>query len=185
MIYGSWNIRCDRQKSLSFWTIFCHFSPLTTQKIKLSKLKKTLGDITILHICTINENHMMYGYWDMECDMTESLSFWTTSCPFTPLRTHKIEILKKWKKPLKILQMCFINESHMMYGSQDMECNGQFFCHFGQFFHLCKRWKNSPKWQKKLSNALHIKKIKKIKKNKILKKWKKHLEMLSFYTSVP
>ena len=98
MIYGSWNIRCDRQKYLSFWTIFCHFSPLTTQKIKLLKLKKTLGDITILHICTINENHMMYGYWDMECDMTESLSFWTTSCPFTPLRTHKIEILKKWKK---------------------------------------------------------------------------------------
>ena len=24
---GSWNIRCDRQKFLSFWTIFYHFSP--------------------------------------------------------------------------------------------------------------------------------------------------------------
>ena len=29
-------------------------------------VQKTLGDIIILHICTINDNHMMYGSGDME-----------------------------------------------------------------------------------------------------------------------
>ena len=53
MIYGSWNIRCNRHKFLSFWAIFCPFSPLTTRKIKTLILKKTPRDIIILHICTI------------------------------------------------------------------------------------------------------------------------------------
>ena len=42
MIYGSSNIRCNRQKFLSLWAIFCPFSPMTTWKIKLLKLKKHL-----------------------------------------------------------------------------------------------------------------------------------------------
>ena len=75
IIYGSWNIRCDRQKFLSFWAIFCPFSPLTTWKIKILTLKKTPGDIIILHICTINDNHMMYGSWDMERNRHNFLSF--------------------------------------------------------------------------------------------------------------
>ena len=99
MIYGSWNIRCDRQKFLSFWAIFCPFSPLTTWKIKILTLKKTPGDIIILHICTINDNHMMYGSWDMECNGQNFLSFWTIFCPFT---AQKIKILKKWKTRLEI-----------------------------------------------------------------------------------
>ena len=103
MIYGSWNIRYDTQISSTFWAIFCPFSPLTTWKIKILTLKKTPGDIIILHICTINDNHMMYGSWDMECNRQNFLSFWTIFCPFTPLWTQKIKILKKWKKYLKIL----------------------------------------------------------------------------------
>ena len=47
---------------LSFWTICCPFTPLTIQKIKnFEKMKKTHGDIIILYMCTINENHMIYG----------------------------------------------------------------------------------------------------------------------------
>ena len=61
MIYGSCNIRCNRQTFSTFWAIFCPFSPLTTWKIKVLTLKKTPGDIILLHICTINDNHMMYG----------------------------------------------------------------------------------------------------------------------------
>ena len=38
---------------MSFWAIICPFSPLKTQKTKISKLKKTPGDIIILHIGTI------------------------------------------------------------------------------------------------------------------------------------
>ena len=84
MIHGSWNIRCDRQKFLSLWAIFCTFSPLTTWKIKISKLKKTPGDIIILHIWTINDNHMTNGSQDMARDWQKFLSFWTVFCPFSP-----------------------------------------------------------------------------------------------------
>ena len=71
---------------------------LTNQKIKILKLKKTLGDITILHICTLNDNHMMYGSWDVEWDRQNFLSFWNAFHPFNPLWAQKIKILKKRKK---------------------------------------------------------------------------------------
>ena len=101
MMYGSWDTEWDRQNFLSFWAIFCPFSPLTTQKIKILKLKKTPGDIIILHICTINDNHMMYGSWDMECNGQNFLSFWTIFCPFTHLTTRKIKIWKNVKNTLR------------------------------------------------------------------------------------
>ena len=66
MINGSWNIRCDRKKCSTFWAIFCPFTPLTTWRIKILILKKTPGDVIILHICTINDKHSMYGSWDMQ-----------------------------------------------------------------------------------------------------------------------
>ena len=90
---------------------FFHFQPLTTQKIKIWKLKKTPGDITILHICTINDNHMMYGSWDMEYDRQNFLSFWTILCPFTPLWTQKIKNSEKMKQTpddIIILQEFFV-----------------------------------------------------------------------------
>ena len=68
MIYGSWNIRCNRQKFLSFWAIFCPFSPLTTWKIKILKLKKTPGDIIILKtpgdiITNLHHKWQSFGVW--------------------------------------------------------------------------------------------------------------------------
>ena len=85
-----------KQNSLSFWTVFCPFTPLTTRKIKiLKKMKKQPGDIIILHTYTINDNNMMHGSWDMEHDRHNFLSFWTVFWPFTPLTTRKIKILKK------------------------------------------------------------------------------------------
>ena len=67
------------------------------------KLKKPPGDIIILLKNTINDNHMMYGSWTMEHDRQNFLLFWTVFCPFTPLTTRKIKILKKWKNSLEIL----------------------------------------------------------------------------------
>ena len=98
MMYCSWDTEWDRQNFLSFWAIFCPFRPLTTRKLKILKLKKTPGDIIVLHICTINDNHMMYGSWDMERNRQNFLSFWTIFRPFNPLTTWKIKILKNWKK---------------------------------------------------------------------------------------
>ena len=70
-----------------------------TRKIKFLKLKERPRDI-ILHISTINDNHVIYGSWDMEHDRQNLLSFWTIFCIFTPLKTQKIKILKNRKKSL-------------------------------------------------------------------------------------
>ena len=85
MIYGSWDMGHDRLNFMSSWTIFCLFTPLTTRKTKiLKKMNKTSEDIIILHMCTSNNNHTMYGSWDMTCDRQNFLSFWIIFCPFTP-----------------------------------------------------------------------------------------------------
>ena len=125
MIYCSWGMECDEQNLLSFWTLFCTLtSTVTTWKIKhLKKMKKTLGDIIILHMCTINDNHP--EIWSTTD--TIFFSFWTIFCPFTPLTTRKIKKMKKIEKTqvdIIILHMCFINDNHIMYGSWDMEHNG-------------------------------------------------------------
>ena len=53
---------------LSFLTIFCSFTSLLTQKIKIWKKCKRPGDIILLHMCTINEDHMIYVSWDERRD---------------------------------------------------------------------------------------------------------------------
>ena len=75
-----------QQNYFSFWTFFCPFSPLTTQKIKMfKKFKKTPGDIIILHKCTKNHGKMLYCSWDMSCDRCNChFSFWAIFCHFTP-----------------------------------------------------------------------------------------------------
>ena len=74
--YDVWflNMKRDGHNFFSFWTIFCPFTPLTTQKINFEKLKKTPRDI-ILHMCPLNDNHMMRDSWDIECDGQIFLSF--------------------------------------------------------------------------------------------------------------
>ena len=72
----------------------------------MKKIKKAPGDIIILHRCTINDNHMMYGSWDMKHDEQNFSSFWTVFCPLLPppfpRTSQKIKILKNWKKCLEI-----------------------------------------------------------------------------------
>ena len=77
---------------------FLTLQPLDNLENQNFNIEKTPGDIIILHICTINDNHMMYGSWDMECNRQNFLSFWTVFCPFTPLWTQKIKIFKKVEK---------------------------------------------------------------------------------------
>ena len=76
-IDGSWGMECDRQNSLSFWTIFCTFTPppLTTCKIKILKKWKNQLEILSLYMCTINDNHITYGSWDIKHDRQNFLSF--------------------------------------------------------------------------------------------------------------
>ena len=99
-------------------------------------MKETPGDI-ILHMCTTNDNHMMYSSWDIECEGQNFLSFWTIFYIFTAPNNPKNRNFQKVKKPpgdIIILHMCIMNDNHMMSGSWDMECD--FLCHFGLFFAL-------------------------------------------------
>ena len=79
------------------------YPPNNPENQNFEKMKKSPWDIIISHKCTINNNHMMYDSWDMKRDRQNFLSFWTIFCPFTPLTTQKIKILKKYKKSLEIL----------------------------------------------------------------------------------
>ena len=99
IMYGSWDMEHNRQNFLSFWTIFLHFYPANNPKNQtFEKMKKPPRDIITLDVCIINNNHMMYGSWDIEHNGQKFLSFWTIFCPFSPLTTQKIKNLKKWKK---------------------------------------------------------------------------------------
>ena len=85
-----------------FVEFFCLFTPNNLENQNAEKMKKVSGDVIILHMCTKNQDHMMHASWDMECNRHNILSFWANFCPFTPLMTQKIKILKKWKKHLEI-----------------------------------------------------------------------------------
>ena len=165
MTYGCWNLRCNRQKILSFWAIFCPFRPLKTWKIKILKLKKTLGDIIIWRICTINDNHIMYGSWDK--NFCHSWLSFVLLPPYGPTKSK-----------------FFKNEKNIWR-----------YYHFTNAFH---KWQSYDVWFLRyrvqqtelfvildqcftLYSPLTTSKIR-IKKKK---KWKKCLEILSFYSCVP
>ena len=90
-------------------------------------------------------------------------------CPFNPPNSPKNNNFKKLKTPpgyIIILHMCTKNHDHMLYCSWDMvhdRCNSYF-----------SFWANFCPF-----TPLRVWKI------KISKKWKKHLEISSFHTSVP
>ena len=49
MTYGFSDMESNRQNFLSFWTVFCHFTPTTQKNQILKKWKKIPQDIIILH----------------------------------------------------------------------------------------------------------------------------------------
>ena len=111
---------------------------------------------------------MMYGSWNIRHNGQNFLLFWAIFILLTLLTTQKIKILKKWKKTKQktpgdiiILHLGTTNDNHMMYGYWDTERDRQNFFSF---------WINLP------PNYQEI---------KILKKWKKRLEIWSFYMRVP
>ena len=102
MMYDSWDMEHNRQNFFSFWTIFCplhSFPPNNQENQNFEKMKETPGDIIILHKCTINDNHTVYGSWDMKC--TRQNSFFTLGYPPNSLK-KKIQKNEKKKKCLEI-----------------------------------------------------------------------------------
>ena len=67
---------------------------------------------------------MKCGSWDMVRDSQAFLSFWAILCPFTPLATSKIKILKMKKTgDIIILHKCTKNHDHILHCSWGMACD--------------------------------------------------------------
>ena len=67
MMYGSWDIFLILDNFLPF------YPTNNPENQNFEKMKNKPRDIIILHKCTINDNHMMYGSWDMKRDREK---FW-------------------------------------------------------------------------------------------------------------
>ena len=97
----------------------------------MEKTLKTPGYITLLHMCTINKDHMMYGSSDMECDRIFSHFGPSTALfnlPNNP-KNQSFEKMKKTPEDIIVLHTCTINDNHMIYSSCDMK----HYRHFGPF----------------------------------------------------
>ena len=116
------------------------YPPNNPENQNFEKMKTRPGDFIILHMCTINNNHIMYGSWDTEPNGQNFLSFWIIFCPFTSVTTQKIKILKKWKKDLEISSFYKIVPKIMIicYTVPEIRhvADVIFIFHFGLFFAL-------------------------------------------------
>ena len=94
MMYNSWDTEWDKQ---TVFVILGHFLLFYfTNDREKQNFEKTLKspNMNILHTCTINDNHLMYGSWGLGSGGQNVLSFWTIFFLFTQLTTQKV---KFWK----------------------------------------------------------------------------------------
>ena len=143
MTDGSWDKKCDRQNFLSFWTVFLLFLPPNNPKNhNFEKRRKTPGDITILHMCTINDTHVMYGSWDIESNGQTFLSFLTIFHPFnappSPQQPEKSKFWKNRKNTWRYYHVTHVYDEWQSYDAWFLRHGAWqiIFCHFGPFFAL-------------------------------------------------
>ena len=101
MMYGSRDMKCDRQNFCHFGTFFALLPPLTTQKIKILKKWRKHMEISSFYT-SVPKIMIIYCSLDMASNRFNYFSFWAIFYPFTSLTAQKIKILKKWKKHLEI-----------------------------------------------------------------------------------
>ena len=157
----------------SFWAILFHFTLLTAQKMNISKTWKKHMEISSFYTCVQKIMITCYTACVTDC----YLSFWSFFCPFIPLTAQKMKIWKKWKRKKKKRLTITSFYTHIpkimiiCYTVPEIWCmtNVIVIFHFGLFFALL------PPPRPPLVTAQKI---------KISKKWKKCLEISSFYTRV-
>ena len=93
-----WDVEHNRQNFLSFWTIFCPFTPLTTQKLKF--LKKWKRPWRYYHFIHVHNKWQSNDLWFLRCGLqwTEIFVIWEHLWHFYPPKNWKIKHLKKLKK---------------------------------------------------------------------------------------
>ena len=81
------------------------------------------------------------------------MSFWAIFCPFTPLTTQKIKLLKKWKTHMKIssFYICVPKITIIWCMLPVIWVQHTIFCHFGSFFALLPLY-----WPPKIKNREKI-----------------------------
>ena len=149
-----------------------HFFPFHTPSLQLKpeksefrKNKKKLLDTIVWNKCSKKHNHMRYGSWDTEWDRERFCRFEWFYSLLTPWQPTKSRFWNNEKSIWKCHHFTHVYQYHMMYVSWVMECNRNNFLPFWAIF--CH-----------LTPLAILKFI-------IWKKYKKHLEILCFYTYVP
>ena len=84
VMHSSWDMKRNRQKLWSFWAIFCSFTLLTTQKIKILKKWKKYLKISLFYTSVSKIMIICYTVPEIWCvrDVIVIL------CPFTPPHHH-------------------------------------------------------------------------------------------------
>ena len=119
MMYGSWDMEHDRHNFFFILDHFLPFYPTSLTAQKFAKMKKT----SFLHICTINDNHMMHIWFlRQRTRWTEFFVILDWFLPFYPPNNWENQSFENMKiMPWGvILHMCTINDNHVMIGYWDM-----------------------------------------------------------------
>ena len=139
MVFAYWDMGATHN-FLSFWVIFCPFTPLLVPKIKVWK---KIRRYFLFHMCTINKDS-----WDIRHNRQKFLSSWIIFCPFIPIINQKIKVLEKWKKtPGNIIILHFLPRMIIIWCMvPDISSStGKLFSHFGPFFVLLLKNQNFEK----------------------------------------
>ena len=206
MMHGFWDIKCKKQSLLSLWVIFCPLTLRTTKKIKIfKKLKKTL--VKYYHFTLVYHKWQPYNVWFLRYQIRQSIichfvllfalvyqvyhkwqsyDTWFLRflryqlqqtdfsvilghfLPFYSPKSPKNENIKNMKTPgdIIILHKCTKTHDQRLYCSWDIVC-GWRNCYFSFWAIFCP------------FTLLTARKM------KISIKWKKYLQISSFWTSVP
>ena len=140
MMYCFWDMERGKENFCFFWAIFCPFTPLTTQKIRI--LKKWKKGLEILSFYTSVPQMTILWFMAPEIWNVTDIIFchFVIFCTFTPLTTHKIKNFENMKinaQRYYHFTQGTINENHMIYDSWDMEHDRQYFLSFWVSFCSC------------------------------------------------
>ena len=103
MMYGSWDMECDRKKKFFFiLIIFCPFTTLTLN-IKIFKKLKKKNTRIYHHFIQVYHKWQSYNIWFLRYEVwqTEFFVILGHALPFYPITTQNINILKKRKNKKK------------------------------------------------------------------------------------
>ena len=90
-------MECDRQNFCHCEPFFVFLPPYAPENQNFEKMKKAREDIIILQRFTINDNHMIYGFSDVECNRQNLFVILDCFLPFYPPYNPKIQNFEKLK----------------------------------------------------------------------------------------